>query len=176
MECETLSIFLLLKSAQYYLEAWPVLLHAVATTMEAHDPHILASMDGQEIGTVAKPSAVRTDPTAFFFIIFGLAFEALAESSAEAGASSAASRSTARIALMTLKNLVKPEYAGKAPLDGPIFDELSSLFYRMAMTEPPEIQILLLRVLSDLVTSQAPNMPSPRQAVSGDYACAHGGL
>lgn len=148
-------------SGQYYLDAWPVLLHAIATAMEAKDAHIVAAMDGQDIGATAKPSSTRTEPTMFFFVVFGLAFEALADSSAEAGASSTASRNT-HIALATLKNLVKPEYSGKALLEDPIFDEILSLFYRMAMTEPPEVQIILLRVLSDLVLTQSTNMPSPR--------------
>jgi hypothetical protein len=128
--------------------------------MEVDDPYVLAAMDGND-GTASKPLTTRTEPTAFFFVLFGLAFEALAESSAEAGASIATSRTTARIALEALKYLVQPVYSGKAPLEPAIFDELMSLFYRMVMTEPSEVQMQLLAVLSLLVKSQAPNMTSP---------------
>ena len=42
--------------------------------MEAGDPHVLAAMDGRELGPNDKPPApnpANKEPTAFFFIIFG---------------------------------------------------------------------------------------------------------
>ncbi|KAF4622079.1 hypothetical protein D9613_008980 [Agrocybe pediades] len=86
----------------YYAKAWPVILQAVATAMQAGDKHILAAMDGKELPVeddkkkeeeelvpAAAPSAApRTEQTAFFFIIFGLVYEALATSSSSSSTAS----------------------------------------------------------------------------------------
>ena len=56
--------------------------------MDAKDPHILAAMDGKEVNK-QNPQVIATtdrkEPTAFFFVIFGLVYEAIA--TAPAGAS-----------------------------------------------------------------------------------------
>jgi hypothetical protein len=71
----------------YYSKAWAVILQSVATAMDAKDPHILAAMDGKEVNTKnPQPisTADRKEPTAFFFVIFGLVYEALSTASADA--------------------------------------------------------------------------------------------
>lgn len=124
--------------------------------MAAGDPSILAAMDGRETMTAAKINGtvpVRDEPTVFFFVIFGLVYEALASSSAEA--TSVTSRQPTIIAaLQALKSLVKPEYAGKALLEPTTFDEFISLCYRMAMTETATIQVHLIEVLAALASNQ----------------------
>jgi HEAT repeat-containing protein 5 len=70
--------------------------------MEAKDPHILAAMDGKEVSKQNPqlvPTTDRKEPTAFFFVIFGLVYEALATASADA---SSESRSGVISALTTL--------------------------------------------------------------------------
>ncbi|KAJ6560948.1 clathrin-coated vesicle protein [Mycena sp. CBHHK59/15] len=135
----------------YYADSWSVILQAVATAMQANDPHILIAMDGQELGK-APPTPVRDsrreEPTMFFFIVFGLVYEALATASAESNSSTTSRQSTVIAALQTLKCLVRPEYAGKAMLEPAIFDEFISLCNRMAMTESAPIQTHLVEVLA----------------------------
>ncbi|KAJ7604033.1 clathrin-coated vesicle protein [Roridomyces roridus] len=136
----------------YYTSSWSVILQAVAAAMQANDPHILAAMDGQELGKDAAPpphkAPRREEPTMFFFIVFGLVYEALATASTESSSSTASRQSKIIAALQTLKSLVKPEYAGKAIMEAAIFDEFISLCYRMAMTEAAPIQIHLVEVLT----------------------------
>lgn len=132
-----------------------MILQAVASAMDAHDPGVQAAMDGLEnpepVTTNGTSTSPRTEPTALFFVIFGLVYEALSVNSSD---SPSAQRSTlSLIAMRTLKNLVRPEYAGTALLDGPIFDELISLWYRMAMTETPTLQIHLLETVSAFAVS-----------------------
>lgn len=131
-------------------------MQAVATAMECGDPHIHASMDGQEFHAGVEPSnfGKREEPTAFFFVIFGLVYEALATSSAESTSAASARQTLVIAALQMLKSLVRPEYSGKAIRDPTIFEEFVSLCYRIAMTESARIQVHLLEMLSIFAASQ----------------------
>lgn len=142
---------------QYYVESWPIILQAVAITMQAKEPSMLAAMDGLESGEKVKtngPSTVRDEPTVFFFIIFGLVYEALVTSSADSTLTTATRQPAVIAALQALKSLVKPEYSGKALLEPTTFDEFISLCYRMAMTETAAIQVHLVEMLAALSSSQ----------------------
>ena len=105
--------------------------------MDAKDPHIVsqAAMDGKEVNE-KNPQVIATtdrkEPTTFFFVIFGLVYEAIATASADA---SSESRSGVISALTALKFLVRPEYSGQAIMEPTIFEEFISLCYRMGMTE-----------------------------------------
>ncbi|KDR82328.1 hypothetical protein GALMADRAFT_237575 [Galerina marginata CBS 339.88] len=143
---------------QYYSKAWSIILQAVATAMQAGDPHILAAMDGQEVNEVKKDLVSTTDrkePTAFFFVIFGLVYEALATSSADSSSTTAARQSSVVSALQALKCLVRPEYSGSAIMEPTIFEEFISLCYRMGMTESAGIQVHLVEMLAIFAASQS---------------------
>ena len=120
--------------------------------MQRHDPYIMAAMDGKEANSIT-PTASGDDPTLFFYVVFGLVYEALAQASADS-ASSVATRDVTITALQALTSLVKPEYAGSAILEPTVFEEFSNLCYRLAMTEPPEVQVHLVAVVSSFVNSQ----------------------
>jgi hypothetical protein len=124
--------------------------------MECGDPRIYAAMSGQELSTSVKPSnfSKREEPTAFFFVIFGLVYEALATSSTESTSGASARQALVVAALQALKSLVRPEYSGKAFRDPTIFDEFISLCYRIAMTETAKIQVHLLDMLSIFAASK----------------------
>ena len=136
-------------------------MHAVATAMAANDPHVLAAMDGLDAPANAPPPPrepkARTEPTALFFAIFGLIYEALARSSADSTPSPEIRRD-AIVALETLKSLVRPEYSGNALLESTVFDEFTSLCYRMAMTESASVQSHLVEVISSFAVSQKQNI------------------
>ncbi|KAG6906802.1 hypothetical protein DXG01_012050 [Tephrocybe rancida] len=140
----------------YYTKSWSIILQAVATSMNSADPFILAAMDGQELTPPSKPTPTikREEPTAFFYVVFGLVYEALVTSSADSTSSSSVRRSLVKSALQALKSLVRPEYSGNAIKEPTIFDEFVSLCYRIAMTEPAGVQIHLLDMLSSFASSQ----------------------
>ena len=123
--------------------------------MQANDPHILAAMNGTEVTqTKANTSANRKEPAAFFYVIFGLVYEALATSSAEA-TSSAARQASVVAALEALKCLIRPEYSGNAMMEPTTFDEFISLCYRMGMTEAPAVQVHLVEMLAVFASVQS---------------------
>lgn len=131
--------------------------------MKKSDASILSAMDGHDVLESEKLApklnvqSSREEPSALFFAIFGLIFEALSTSSADSTPSPTLRRN-AIIALEALKSLVKPEYSGKALLEPTIFDELIGLCYRMAMTEPASVQIHLVEALDAFATAQKDNM------------------
>ncbi|KAG5650911.1 hypothetical protein H0H81_010574 [Sphagnurus paluster] len=112
----------------------------VATFTESGDPFTLAAMDGQEPSPDIKALANCEEPPTFFFIVFGLVYEVSVTSSADPSASPAR-QSLVVSALQALKCVVRPEYSGKAIEEPTIFEDLFSLCYRIAMTEPANIQI-----------------------------------
>ncbi|CAE6397949.1 unnamed protein product [Rhizoctonia solani] len=138
----------------YYSESWSKILAAVGCAMKAGDPHLLLAMDGLD-PTTATPAAksTRKDPTECFFVVLGLVYEALSNASSDSTATTE-TKATALIAIQVLAYLVRPEYAGQAILDAPIFDELVALWYRMTMTEPWSIQTYLVGTIASLARSQ----------------------
>jgi hypothetical protein len=125
------------------------MLNAVATAMETQDPFILGAMEGMDDVTPASSTKrnARSEPTALFFVIFGLVYEALSSSTPYSESSTAASDNMPLIALRAMKCLVRREYSGRALLEPTIFDELLNLWYRIAMTEPPVLQVQLVEVI-----------------------------
>jgi len=143
---------------QYYSEAWAIILQAVATAMQANNPHILAAMDGKEYTAANKDLVLdsdRKEPTTFFFVVFGLVYEALATASADSSTTSTARQSEVTSALQALKFLVRPEYSGTAIMEPTIFEEFISLCYRMGMTESAGIQVHLIEMLAIFAASQS---------------------
>ena len=122
--------------------------------MQNDDPSILAAMDGQENPPLQPPAKAQTDgrdePTVFFFVVFGLVYEALATSTADAGPDA---QRTSIVSLQALKCLVKRKYCGRVFNDPPLFEELLNLFYRMALTEPSGVQLHLVEAIASLADS-----------------------
>ena len=121
--------------------------------MQSDDPSILAAMDGQEVLTAQPPSKAlmdREEPTTFFFVVFGLVYEALATSTSDAGPDA---QRTSIVSLQALKCLVRRKYCGRVFNDPPLFEELLNLFYRMALTEPSGVQIHLVEAIASLADS-----------------------
>ena len=109
-------------------------------------------MDGfdQPSSTTAEPQR-RTDASAMFFVVFGLVYETLSGSYAETSKNPHAAVS--QVALRAMRNFVLQEYSGSALLEPTIFNELLSLWYRIAITEPPAVQIRLVETLNAFATS-----------------------
>lgn len=153
----------MLKYVKYYSESWAKILSAVGCAMKAGDPNLLYAMDGLDPSTATAPTSkgMRKDPTECFFIILGLVYEALSNASSDS-ASTPETRAVALTAIQVLAYLIRPEYAGRAILDPPIFDELIALWYRMTMTEPWAVQTYLVGAIASLVKSQHTHMRQAR--------------
>jgi HEAT repeat-containing protein 5 len=135
-----------------------VILHAVGTSMESDGAIVLRTIDGLD-ALAPEPSNRRKEPAALFFVLFGLAFEALVGSSSDDLPSVEGARQNTKIALKVLKHLVKPAYSGTNFVEGPIFEEFISVSYRIAMTDPADVRSPLVEVLSSIVESREGVLP-----------------
>ncbi|KAI0784437.1 clathrin-coated vesicle protein [Abortiporus biennis] len=141
----------------FYLDSWPTMLHAIAISMQADDPGIQAAMDGRKStingqsqqSSQQRPTIEKTQQCTFFFVIFGLVFEALSLLVPD----SETSLNNAVIALQCLRCLFQKQYAGDTLSDMSLFDEVISLLYRLALTGPLPLQIHLLDAVGSLHAS-----------------------
>ncbi|EPQ31133.1 uncharacterized protein PFL1_01322 [Pseudozyma flocculosa PF-1] len=139
----------------YHERSWHKILNAVAVLMNANDPSIHRAMDGRpttgpDVDETKPLSSSRSgsEPALFFFVLYGLAFEAL--SSISAGSESSREAAVMRVTLQAMSSLSKPIYAGSALLQPAIFEELCNLSYRLVMTEPPLVQTSVLEMLGGM--------------------------
>lgn len=143
----------------YYELAWAPILEAVTSVMDGNDPLVVAAMDGVDLvpgQPVPQPLVQRSEPTTFFWVLYGLAFEAIATSAGDLSSFDVESgTSSPLVALSALAHLADQSYAGSAILDTPVFNELLTLLYRIAMVGPPSAQGSCARIMASLVKSHA---------------------
>jgi HEAT repeat-containing protein 5 len=111
-------------------------------------------MDGGSDIPHPVSSAGRPEPCAMFFVVFGLVYEALANSAVESTTSALTRQPITIAALQSLKYLTKPEFSGQSLQETTIFDEFINLCYRMVMTEAASIQVHLIEAMVTLATTQ----------------------
>ncbi|KAJ5669327.1 hypothetical protein N7462_010397 [Penicillium macrosclerotiorum] len=84
----------------------------------------------------------REEPVAFFFVLFGLAFEALVDQSTSA--------SHRLEILQALKRILRPIISGNAIYQDAIFSETMDTFDRLVLTEATSIQTVIVEIAQNL--------------------------
>ncbi|KAH8921192.1 ARM repeat-containing protein [Atractiella rhizophila] len=135
----------------YYERAWLPILQAIATLMQANNKFIFAALDAQEATPTYSPNPSRDDPAAYFFVLYGLAYEVLAAPSLNQEPATTAS--VFKTAIFAIEGLVQPPIAGQSLFQDNIFEELLSLMLRLVMTESPAIQIRIANLMLRLAKS-----------------------
>lgn len=135
----------------YYEDASFKILNALAIGMEADDGHALRAIAGS---APPQQGILPTSPLQHFFVLYGLAFELVAQS---IGDSTYATKAV--VALSALVSLVRVEYCGVGLFTKPIFDELSTICYRIAMAEPASVRRQMVRVMQSFAKSRALSGP-----------------
>jgi HEAT repeat-containing protein 5 len=119
------------------------MLHAVGTLLKTNNPHMLRAVDGLDTSPSSTDSQSlistkgRDEPALFFWVLFGLSFEALC----------GGRPSVQAIALDALVGLMRTEVSGSALLEASLFEELCNLCYRLAITEGPEIKQRVMEIV-----------------------------
>jgi HEAT repeat-containing protein 5 len=149
---------------KYYLDSWHLVLQALAKIMQVGDEYVFNAMHGRE-STLDGPMTPE-EPAAFFFVIFGLAYEALASSPSDSNLTLSTRRTTVIAALQALKSIIRPTYSGGVMVDATISEEFISLCYRMAMTETASIQVYLIELLTVFASNQHQNLSDSQNAMS----------
>ncbi|KAL6869545.1 hypothetical protein ACO1O0_000871 [Amphichorda felina] len=149
---------------RFYQDAWLKLVDAIASLIEQDSDFVFDALDGKEsdgavVNGQSKSHGInyRDEPVAFFFVLFGLAFEALAIRPAH-GDSLATQEQTLAI-LQALKKILHPSVSGHAIYRPDVFAETMDLLDRLVLTEGLDVQGAIVQIASALCVAH----PSARR-------------
>lgn len=100
----------------------------------------------------------RDEPVAFFFVLFGLAFEALVSRSGD----QSSDRRQALEILRALEKILRPSVAGQAIYQEVIFSEAMDMLDRLVLTESLPVQAVIVQIARNLCLAH----PSARKDAS----------
>jgi hypothetical protein len=124
----------------------------LAISLSASDPYTYAAIDGQSIlnaNAIPTAPSVRAEPAANFYILYGLSFEALVKSLGDSSTTP-----MAQTALRAMSSLVRPNISGTTVFQGAFFDELCTVAYRIAMSEPASVKREMVELMRSFATSR----------------------
>ncbi|KAI9904950.1 hypothetical protein N3K66_001479 [Trichothecium roseum] len=149
---------------RFYQDAWLKLVDAIASLIEQDSEFVFDALDGKESDETAasgqsKSTGInyRDEPVAFFFVLFGLAFESLAIRPGS-GDSLATQEQTLAI-LHALKKILHPSVTGHAIYRPDVFAETMDLLDRLVLTEGLDVQGAIVDIARALCVSH----PSARR-------------
>ena len=153
---------------KFYQDTWLSLVDAIAGLVEKDIDFVFDALDGKlqlvgesddaeketEEGDPGKEVAksertgkgddinYREEPVAFFFVLFGLAFESLVDQ--------ATTPSQRLEILQALKRILRPIISGNAIYQDAIFSETMDTFDRLVLTESTPIQTVIVEIAQNL--------------------------
>lgn len=143
-------------------------MEAIASLIDENSEFVFDALEGKELSDDQDTKRIKTndinyrdEPVAFFFVLFGISFEALLARPSEDAVIN--HQRTLEI-LQALEKILRPSVAGNAIYQEAIFAEAMDVFDRLALTEGIEVQTVVVELARNLCVSH----PSARQ--SGDAA------
>jgi hypothetical protein len=137
----------------YYQKNWLSIVDAIAVLVEKDSDSVFDALDnkrastanGDANGTTAsgRDMSFREEPVAFFFILFGLAFEALVTQARD-------DPSQALAILQALRKILTPAVSGNAIYEDAVFNETTDTLDRLALTSTRETQSVLVEIARNL--------------------------
>jgi HEAT repeat-containing protein 5 len=138
---------------RFYQDTWLNLVDAIAILVDKDSDFVFDALDDklevngkvQANGLPAEGRDIsfREEPVAFFFILYGLAFEALVISAREDASQTLA-------ILQALKKILRPAVAGNAVYQDVVFAETTDAFDRLAMMGELDTQTVLVEIARNL--------------------------
>lgn len=148
---------------QFYEASWLQLVEAIASLIDEDSDSVFDALDGKghppnANGVSGKGHEMwyRNEPVAFFFVLFGISFEALVRSTSQSNGS----HQRMLDILQAMKKIVSTSVAGLAIYQDHIFSEFMELMDRLAMTEGVEVQMVIVEIARNLCAVH----PSARKA------------
>ncbi|KAL6246356.1 hypothetical protein RBB50_006592 [Rhinocladiella similis] len=138
----------------FYQKNWLSIVDAIAVLVEKDSESVFEALDNKRVngaedtsanGTVVqgKDMSFREEPVAFFFILFGLAFEALVTQARE-------DPSQALSILQALRKILTPQVSGNAIYEDAVFTETTDTLDRLALTSTRDTQSVLVEIARNL--------------------------
>ncbi|KAI8634633.1 armadillo-type protein [Xylariaceae sp. FL1651] len=157
---------------RFYQDSWLKLVDAIASLIEQDSEFVFDALDGKETdGPMPNGQSkgadinYRDEPVAFFFVLFGIAFEALATRPGQTD-SLATQEQTLEI-LLALKKILHPSVSGHAIYREAIFSETMDLLDRLVLTEGLDVQSVIVEIARGLCVAH-PSARKQGQAEEGD--------
>lgn len=119
-----------------------------------------------------KPAAdinYRDEPVAFFFVLFGLAFEALVTTGKPSSGDSQSNKEHTLAILRALKNILKPSVSGHAIYQEVVFSETMDMLDRLVLTEGLDVQEVIVEIARNLCRGHPSAQRGQKSVDSRDY-------
>ncbi|KAH3955539.1 hypothetical protein HBI81_036910 [Parastagonospora nodorum] len=153
---------------KFYQQSWLNLVDAIASLIDEDSEFVFDALDGKTELSESTPNGkadhinYRDEPVAFFFVLFGLAFEALAGRPGDLQAS----KEQILEILQALKKILRPSVSGHAIYRDVVFSETMDMLDRLVLTEGLTVQ----KVIVDIARNLCIGHPSARrdQQTSGE--------
>lgn len=148
---------------KFYQDAWLKLVDAIASLIEQDSEFVFDALDGKESSAATTNGQrkaginYRDEPVAFFFVLFGLAFESLAIRPGQSD--SLATRDQTLAILQALKRILHPSVSGHAIYRPDVFAESMDLLDRLVLTEGIDVQTVIV----DIARAMCVTHPSARR-------------
>ncbi|KAH7058880.1 HEAT repeat protein-like protein [Macrophomina phaseolina] len=147
---------------KFYQDSWLNLVDAIASLIDEDAEFVFDALDGKELDEEEqsgdgpkekKPAAdinYRDEPVAFFFVLFGLAFEALVTTGRPSSGDSQSNKEHTLEILRALKNILKPSVSGHAIYQEVVFSETMDMLDRLVLTEGLDVQEVIVEIARNL--------------------------
>ncbi|KAH8160911.1 hypothetical protein CIB48_g7338 [Xylaria polymorpha] len=159
---------------RFYQDSWLKLVDAIASLIEQDSEFVFDALDGKETDgpspnghSKGADINYRDEPVAFFFVLFGIAFEALATRPGQTD-SLATQEQTLEI-LQALKKILHPSVSGHAIYREAIFSETMDLLDRLVLTEGLDVQGVIVEIARALCVAH-PSARKQGQPDEGDLS------
>ncbi|KAF1946540.1 HEAT repeat protein-like protein [Clathrospora elynae] len=137
---------------KFYQDSWLNLVDAIASLIDEDSEFVFDALDGKTELSQSTPNGkadhinYRDEPVAFFFVLFGLAFEALAGRPGDLQAS----KEQILEILQALKKILRPSVSGHAIYQEVVFSETMDMLDRLVLTEGLTVQTVIVEITRNL--------------------------
>ncbi|KAI9685510.1 MAG: hypothetical protein M1822_004368 [Bathelium mastoideum] len=149
---------------KFYQSSWLNLVEAIASLIDEGSDIVFEALDGKAEGAATNgvdhrlsDIDYRNEPVAFFFLLFGVAFEALA---ARSNDDSAAAKQQNLEILQALKKILRPSVSGHAIYKEVVFSETMDMLDRLVLTEGLDVQAVIVELVRNLSLGHPSARPS----------------
>lgn len=126
------------------------LVDAIASLIDEDSDFVFDALDGKTELSTSNANGhhinYRDEPVAFFFVLFGLAFEALAGRPGDLQAS----KEQILEILQALKKILRPSVSGHAIYQEVVFSETMDMLDRLVLTEGLVVQTVIVEIARNL--------------------------
>ncbi|EFQ85952.1 hypothetical protein PTT_18940 [Pyrenophora teres f. teres 0-1] len=153
----------------FYQDTWLNLVDAIASLIDEDSEFVFDALDGKTDLSESTPNGkadhinYRDEPVAFFFVLFGLAFEALAGRPGDLQAS----KGQILEILQALKKILRPSVSGQAIYREVVFSETMDMLDRLVLTEGLTVQTVVVEITRNLCLGH-PSARRDQGATSSD--------